>query len=228
MQFDKDTLSQLAILSADWARRRSAVAMAVGDPLPNGLLRQFERFFPAATLAAVRVEWVEEIANPDFYQVLALRGLIIPHDLRHMAGLTLDRAILVSRSRASFEATAYASLLFHELVHVVQYELLGVDRFMSEYVRGWSEAGQDYYRIPLEIEAYGLQARFDASPNHPFSVRDLVTERLRVTDPTSSPGVSAGGTDGPAKGRVRPDGATDCPRVLVSPLLAGGLGDPQE
>jgi hypothetical protein len=31
------------------------------------------------------------------------------------------------------------------LVHVVQYDLLGVDEFMDQYVTGWAQNGFDYY-----------------------------------------------------------------------------------
>lgn len=174
MQLDETRLAQLIQLSGDWARRRSEQCLREGAPLPPELRGHFGQFFPPALLSAVRVELVAEIPNPDFYPALEAQGISIAHDLRQMAGLTLDRAILISRSRASFQGNAYASLLFHELVHVVQYAQLGIEGFMDAYLRGWVTVGQDYFRIPLEVEAYGLQARYDQAPLAGFSVPEAV------------------------------------------------------
>lgn len=60
-------------------------------------------------------------------------------------------------------------LLFHELVHVVQYEKLGLAEFAAEYVRGFLSGGS-YEAISLEINAYELDARFAAEPATAFSV----------------------------------------------------------
>ncbi len=59
-------------------------------------------------------------------------------------------------------------LLFHELVHVVQYQKLGLPEFAAKYVRGFLNGGS-YEAIPLEVNAYELEARFAAEPAMPFS-----------------------------------------------------------
>jgi hypothetical protein len=61
-----------------------------------------------------------------------------------------------------------ASLLFHELVHVVQYRLLGVSAFANLYVRGFLRGGSDH-DIPLECCAFELEHRF-VTGNTAFSV----------------------------------------------------------
>ena len=58
--------------------------------------------------------------------------------------------------------------LFHELVHVVQYENLGLTEFAARYARGFLTGGS-YEGIPLERSAYELDARFATSPARPFS-----------------------------------------------------------
>lgn len=52
------------------------------------------------------------------------------------------------------------SLHFHELIHVVQWQLLGPERFLLTYASGLVEAG--YRDSPLEAMAYEAQARFEA------------------------------------------------------------------
>ena len=85
-----------------------------------------------------------------------------------MAGLTLGRTVFVSR-RGLREAPR--PLLFHEMVHVVQYERLGLVLFLWRYARGWAAHGFHYRAIPLEAHAYEFQRRFEAERGQPFSVR---------------------------------------------------------
>ena len=60
-------------------------------------------------------------------------------------------------------------LLFHELVHVVQYEKLGLAKFAAKYVKGFLSGGS-YEAIPLEMNAYELDARFATEQTKAFSV----------------------------------------------------------
>ena len=72
-----------------------------------------------------------------------------------------------------------SALVFHELVHVVQYEILGgVDEFSRQYVLGYATGGFEYATIPLEAVAYELQQRFEAGTDVPFSVRDQIAARF--------------------------------------------------
>jgi hypothetical protein len=68
------------------------------------------------------------------------------------------------------------SLHFHELVHVVQWQHLGPDRFLLAYATGYLLGGS-YEKNPLELMAYELQARFDKNCE-PFDVGGLVRQQL--------------------------------------------------
>jgi hypothetical protein len=57
------------------------------------------------------------------------------------------------------------SLHFHELVHVVQWNQLGVDNFLLAYGIGLLQFG--YRESPLEQMAYSLQAQFDEGSLQP-------------------------------------------------------------
>lgn len=67
-------------------------------------------------------------------------------------------------------------VLFHELVHVVQYRILGVAEFARQYVAGFMET-RSYFEIPLERCAFDLQARFEGEAQ-PFDVESEVRRRL--------------------------------------------------
>jgi len=68
-------------------------------------------------------------------------------------------------------------LVFHELVHVVQFDELGPERFLARYLDEWVAAGFRYERIGLELDACALQRRFESAPSEPFDAREE-TRRL--------------------------------------------------
>ena len=183
MVLSQQHLPQLIRYATGWVRRLHDELYPTATPLPEQLIPLFGPFFAASTLARIRLQFVPEIPNPDFYPALEAQGLPVPLDFRVMAGLTLIDTVLISQSQAVFSAPRLASLLFHEGVHVVQYEHLGLERFMTEYVLGWASAGQRYEGIPLEQQAYGLEARFAAEPSAPFSVLEAVAAAY----PSSAP-----------------------------------------
>ena len=74
------------------------------------------------------------------------------------------------------------SLHFHELVHVVQWDVLGPRNFLLLYATGLSE--HVYRECPLEAMAYEHQRRFDAG-EPPYSVEEAVREQtLALKDRT--------------------------------------------
>ncbi len=150
MALSQQHLPQLILHAAGWVRRLHDALYPTATPLPEQFSPLFAPFFAPSTLARIRLLLVPEIPNPDFYPALQAQGLPVPLDFRVMAGLTLIDTVLISQSRADFSGPLLASLLFHEGVHVVQYEHLGLDRFMTEYVLGWASADQRYEGIPLE------------------------------------------------------------------------------
>ena len=100
------------------------------------------------------------IPDPPFYPQLRRLGLDFPSPAM-TAAITLDY-VIASRAPMSL------SLLFHELVHLVQFRLLGVRTFSRLYVRGFL-AGGSYHGIPLERCAFELGHRFETD-GQPFDV----------------------------------------------------------
>jgi len=68
------------------------------------------------------------------------------------------------------------SLHFHELVHVVQWQLLGAERFLALYADGLEKHG--YRNSPLEAMAYHHEARFNTNAQ-PYSVEAAVRQQLQ-------------------------------------------------
>lgn len=68
------------------------------------------------------------------------------------------------------------SLHFHELIHVIQWQLLGPDRFLLHYAEGLQAHG--YRNSPLEVMAYDAEDRFKQAII--FDAEKHVAERLRA------------------------------------------------
>jgi hypothetical protein len=66
---------------------------------------------------------------------------------------------------------------FHELVHVIQWRLLGPDRFLFLYANGLECFG--HRQSPLEAMAYDAEAAF-ASSAAIFNVQKMVAEKLEL------------------------------------------------
>jgi len=139
-------------------------------PLDGHRRSAMQPFFPASTLDSVRVVVLagERVSNPPFYGEILKMGFeagSLP-DFADMAAITYVDTVV---SHEPFTDR----LLFHELVHVVQYEKLGLAEFAAKYVRGFLNGGS-YEAIPLEMNAYELDAQFAAAPAKIFSVNAAV------------------------------------------------------
>jgi hypothetical protein len=123
-------------------------------------------FFPASTLESARVAVLagERVSNPHFYGELLKMGFeasALP-SFADMAAITyLDTVV--------FNEPVTGRVLFHELVHVVQYEKLGLTKFAAKYVRGFLSGGS-YEANPLEMNANELDGRFATGQTKAFSV----------------------------------------------------------
>ena len=97
-------------------------------------------------------------------------------DFSKMHGITFVDTVVF----ATWPGEPSLGIIAHELVHVVQYKLLGLPEFGHRYVQGWAENGREYEAIPLEIEAYKLQAQFENPDRTPFSVEAAVRSQLQA------------------------------------------------
>src|SRR6266851_9341482 len=136
------------------------------SPLSQNQRTAMLPFFPASTLETAQVVILtgERVGNPPFYGDLVTMGFeagSLP-DFSQMAAITFVDTVV---SHGPYDAR----LLFHELVHAVQYEKLGLTEFAAKYVKGFLSGGS-YEAIPLEMNAYELDARFAAAPTSTFAV----------------------------------------------------------
>src|SRR5205814_5742116 len=107
-------------------------------PLDRNQSVVMQPFFSESTLGSARVVVLagERVSNPPFYEELMKMGFeagSLP-DFADMAAITYVDTVV-------FHEPLTDRLLFHELVHVAQYEKLGLAEFAAKYVTGFMNGG---------------------------------------------------------------------------------------
>ncbi|HTV66226.1 MAG TPA: hypothetical protein VMD98_11510 [Bryocella sp.] len=159
-QLSPQQIAALTLAVAEYIRVQRLRYSARAVPLSFSEL--WSRFFSAIDLERIRAvpagaspgpgfEPVERVPNPPFYAELEKLGFTGLPNFSTMAAITFDDVVV-------FHDPLTPQLIFHELVHVVQYRLLGIDEFARLYVRGYLHDG--YEGTPLEVCAYELDGRF--------------------------------------------------------------------
>ena len=164
-----------------WVSRQREAHRPNARTLTDGEKKSMKGFFTSDTLDLTRVSFVPMRENPNFFSVFEKAGQPIPLDFRLMHGITYVDTILISEMRDPAE-DRWLPLLFHELTHVVQYKILGLEEFMRLYIHGWAENGYQYTHIPLEVQAYTLQGHFEVAPTFPFDIEGKVRDEFGIDD----------------------------------------------
>jgi hypothetical protein len=163
-------IAQLTEWVSEYIGEQRTAFLNKAHPIGLSHKKILQSFFPADILDNTRV--VRGRADePSFYRQLQAMGIRNAPAFLQMAGITfLDVVVHVD--------PLTEPLLFHELVHAVQYKHLGLHGFAERYVRGFLTGGS-YEEIPLEKQAYELEARFSANRASNFSVEADVQNKLR-------------------------------------------------
>lgn len=157
----------VSLIAVSYIGRQHRRFLERSRPLSESQRARLSPFFSSTTLNTARLA-KDFVPAPPLYRMIRRLGLRNMPDLSAIAGI-MFMDIIVHSERLS------DALLFHELVHVVQYEVLGLRRFAGYYVRGFLTSGS-YDDIPLERQAYSLGHRFEQRPREGFSVLEEVRE----------------------------------------------------
>jgi hypothetical protein len=163
-----------AWIGVAWVRTRRNRYRRRGVELTAEERKALAAHFEPALLDAVRVCRVPRIEPALPSWLMRLLRLPPSVDISAAAGMAFGDAVVIADVSAL--KTRPLSLLFHELVHCVQYRTLGTRRFLRCYLRGWTDSGFDYFSIPLEQQAYHLHDRFDSG--EVFCVSEVVAAEL--------------------------------------------------
>lgn len=178
MEPPKFTPAELAELVAEavaWIRQQRDKYYPLSDPLSEPVKNSLRPFFPAEMLDRLRIKHVamtgETIPYPPFYERVRAGGSRVVPDAAHMTAIPfLDVAL--------FNREPTLRTVFHTLVHVTQFAVVGVERVMKGYFQALNESGL-WMVVPYEEQAYRMDARYTKDPGDVFSVEAEVREWMR-------------------------------------------------
>jgi len=164
----KPAVPLITWLTARYIAHHRARLAPGSEPIKGGLQTQLREFFPGPILEGARTVRAV-MPDPMFYPLVRIFGISGLLEMSSIGAITLIDVI-------AYPEELDRSKLFHELVHVVQYRVLGLRRFAELYVKGFLNVG-GYEAIPLERQAYELEERFSRNPKDLFSVEEDVIRR---------------------------------------------------
>lgn len=129
---------------------------------------QIARFLGIKSFVRIKIV---EISKDEFRSMLNEEA----NDLLRKLNLVKDKtnAITFGNRIFVFKSDDMRKTIAHELVHVSQYEMFGVEGFVQEYLNE-SKTTIDKKKIPLEIPAYRFGEDFK---NNNYSVEGLNAEK---------------------------------------------------
>jgi len=153
---------------AAWIRNTLTASAPVAQIVASQGFSRLPLYFTEKTLASTKVVLVDPLPIPP----LTSMGLARFKDFvrGNADGITYIDTIFLKPTQSNNE-----NLHFHELVHVIQWRLLGPDRFLLSYANGLECFG--YRQSPLEAMAYDAEAAF-ASSRAIFDVEKMVAAKL--------------------------------------------------
>jgi hypothetical protein len=151
-----------------WIQRTLVAYEKVARPVASKNFRRLRLYFSRAQIEAAKFVVVDRIPLPP----LSSFGLhrFGEFERGDYDGITYLDTYFLKRRVADAE-----SLHFHELIHVVQWRLLGAEFFLAMYAGGLEKFG--YRNSPLEKMAYDAQELFDRS-KVVFDAEKFVSDRL--------------------------------------------------
>ncbi len=137
-------------------------------PLSNHQKALMWPYFSAALLDRVRIVELEgkRVSNPPFYDEYRALGFVNLPEVAHMHSVTFLDVVV-------FNESVTERTLFHGLVHAVQFEVLGLERYAELFVRSFVNT-KLHFSVPLEAHAFTLESKFAGTTTSRFSVEDQV------------------------------------------------------
>jgi len=167
-QFTETSIAEMVAGVKKYLRAEREVYLRHSEPLAPDVRQTIEGFFSADLLARLRTITLTgaRVPPPPFYlKAKEMSGGRFP-DFVHMDAITYIDVIV-------FHDRILPRALFHGAVHSAQIAVLGFDKYVDLYVRGFVKH-LSWLAIPLEAQAYQLDARFAENPAELFSVESEI------------------------------------------------------
>lgn len=152
---------------SSYLKEQQEYYLPVAGPLSAQCQAQMRPYFAHDLLGRIRVIELRgaRVRVPDFFAKVRALGFE-PPEITHMDSVTfLD--VIAFNQRLSERA------LFHALVHAVQIDILGLQRYAELWVHGFLKT-RTHFTVPIEVHAFSLASKFLRPMMEKFSVEDQV------------------------------------------------------
>jgi hypothetical protein len=152
----------------DYLRQHRETYFPQAEPLSSSQKTALARYFRVRLLEQVRVIELngERVPVPEFLSHVRALGFENLPDVSHMESLTFVDVV-------AFNERLSERALFHALVHTVQIQVLGLERYAELWIRGFLRS-RAHFSVPLEVHAFSLASKFLRPLAETFSVEDQV------------------------------------------------------
>jgi hypothetical protein len=167
-QFSAEQIAQAERWLSACLRAYRERYLSYARPLSIAQRTRFAAYFAPSLLEEIRIAELhgKRVEIPDFFAEARALGFDSLPDITHMDSLTFLDVIV-------FNETFTERALFHGLVHAVQLQVLGLERYAQLWVRGVLKT-RAHFTVPLEVQAFSMASRFVRPTQAPFSVENEV------------------------------------------------------
>ena len=137
-----------------WIQKTLAAYEKDAQPINSMRFARLPLYFDHTSLATAKFIPIDRVPMPPLSAMGLDRFAVFEHG--DFNGVTYLDRYFIKRTVVTEEA-----LHFHELIHVIQWRLLGPEGFLAAYANGLDEFG--YENSPLEKMAYDAEAAFRRS-----------------------------------------------------------------
>jgi hypothetical protein len=164
---DKQILQAVEYVSS-YLRDQRERYLPSAAPLSEQHRAVMRPYFSATLLDQIKVVELHgaRIPNPPFYAEAKALGFVSLPDITHMNSLTFLDVVV-------FNEELTQRSLFHALVHAVQFQILGLERYTELFVHSFVNT-RFHFRVPIEAHAFFLESKFARPGAERFSVEDQV------------------------------------------------------
>lgn len=127
-----------------------------------------QSYFSSTLLDRIKIVELEGacVPNPPFYSMVRELGFSNLPNFPQMATLTFLDVVVFNERHTD-------TALFHALVHAVQFQTLGIQRYSDLMVRGYLRTNA-HFAVPIEAHAFALESKFARNGSENFSVEEQV------------------------------------------------------
>jgi len=167
LQPTSEQIAQAAGWVSSYLRAERERYLPKAGPLSNQFKALMWPYFSSELLNQVRIVELRgaRVAVPEFFAQARALGFE-PPAITHMDSLTFVDVV-------AFNEELSDRALFHALVHSVQIQILGLERYAELWVRSFVKS-RTHFTVPLEVHAFSLASKFVRPVPERFSVEDHV------------------------------------------------------